>query len=57
MLVSDAGHKHSATFAYVISSPDGHPIAQGDGVVPGLLSQLHSFHAEATRMLYAVVSA
>ena len=57
MPVSDAGHKHSATFAYIIASLDGQSIVKGDGIVPGLLSHMQSFQAEATGMLYAGIAA
>ena len=56
LLVSDGGHKHSGTYAWIISTQNEVIIARGDGIVDGSLSLMSSFRAEATGLLHGLIA-
>ena len=52
-IVSDGGHHHSGTYAWVLATSDT-IIVQGHGVITGSLANMSSFRAEATGILHGL---
>ena len=56
MLVSDGGHRHSGSYAWIIATTDHLKIASGQGPVDGALSLMSSFRAESTGILHGLIA-
>ena len=56
ILVSDGGHRHSGTYAWILTTSHEVIIARGEGIITGSLALMSSFRAEATGLLHGLIA-